>query len=162
MLRAALALAFAIAAAPSQAVGIGEAAPAFSLRDAKGASVALERLRGQVVYVDFWASWCGPCRRSFPWMNELQRRYGDRGLTIVAINVDKDPADAVRFLERNPAQFAIAYDRDGSIPLAYAVEGMPSSYLVDARGKVVDVEQGFHDDRKAVVEQRIQSLLAAR
>ena len=162
MLRAALAIGFALAAAVSWAAGVGEAAPAFSLRDASGATIALQALRGQVVYVDFWASWCGPCRRSFPWMNELQRRYGGRGLTIVAINVDKNPADAARFLERNPAQFAIAYDQAGATPLAYAVEGMPSSYLVDAQGKVVDVEQGFHDDRKALVERRIQSLLAAK
>ncbi len=162
MLRAALAVGLALAAAASGAVGVGEAAPAFSLSGANGATIALQGLRGQVVYVDFWASWCGPCRRSFPWMNELHRRYGGRGLTIVAINVDKNPADAARFLEHNPAQFAIAYDQPGSTPLAYAVEGMPSSYLVDARGKIVDVEQGFHDDRKALVEQRIQSLLAAR
>jgi thiol-disulfide isomerase/thioredoxin len=162
MPRAALALAFAVAATTSWAVGTGEAAPAFSLRDANGASVALERLRGQVVYVDFWASWCGPCRRSFPWMNELQRRYGDRGLTIVAINVDKNPADAARFLERNPAQFAVAYDQAGVTPLAYAVRDMPSSYLIDSQGKVVEIEHGFHDERKGALEQRIQALLGAR
>jgi thiol-disulfide isomerase/thioredoxin len=162
MLRAALGLAFAVAATAAWAVGVGEAAPAFSLREDSGASVVLERLRGQVVYVDFWASWCGPCRRSFPWMNELQRRYGDRGLTIVAINVDKNPADAARFLERNPAQFAVAYDQAGVTPLAYAVRDMPSSYLIDSRGKVVEVEHGFHDERKGPLEQRIQALLAAR
>ena len=162
MLRSAFALAFAVAATTSWAVGIGEAAPAFSLRDANGASVALERLRGQVVYVDFWASWCGPCRRSFPWMNELQRRYGDRGLTIVAINVDKNAADAARFLERNPAMFAVAYDQAGGTPSAYAVREMPSSYLIDSRGKVVEVEHGFHEERKGSLEQRVQALLAAR
>jgi len=124
--------------------------------------VALERLRGQVVYVDFWASWCGPCRRSFPWMNELQRRYGDRGLTIVAINVDKNAADAARFLERNPAMFAVAYDQAGVTPLAYSVRDMPSSYLIDSRGNVVEIEHGFHDERKGPLEQRIQALLAAR
>ncbi len=162
MLRAALAIAFSLVATTSSAIGVGETAPPFSLRDANGASVSLESLRGQVVYVDFWASWCGPCRRSFPWMNELQRRYGGRGLAIVAINVDKNPADAARFLERNPAQFGIAYDQAGATPLAYAVQGMPSSYLIDARGKVVDVEQGFHDERKVAVEQSIQALLAGR
>lgn len=160
--RAALTLAFAGIAATSLAAGVGDAAPAFALRDAHGATITLEALRGHVVYVDFWASWCGPCRRSFPWMNELQRRYGDRGLAIVAINVDKNAADAARFLERNPAQFAIAYDREGITPLAYAVEGMPSSYLVDPQGRIIDVEQGFHDERKDALEQRIRSLVAAR
>ncbi|MEP6996748.1 MAG: TlpA disulfide reductase family protein [Betaproteobacteria bacterium] len=160
--RAALALALVGIAAAALATGVGDPAPAFTLRDANGGTVALDALRGHVVYVDFWASWCGPCRRSFPWMNDMQRRYGGKGLTIVAINVDKNPADAARFLERYPAQFAIAYDRDGTTPLAYGVQGMPSSYLVDTRGKVVQVEQGFHDERKDALEQRIQNLIAAR
>jgi thiol-disulfide isomerase/thioredoxin len=160
--RAVLAVAFALVANAAFAAGIGDPAPAFALRDANGDTLALERLHGRVVYVDFWASWCGPCRRSFPWMNEMQHRYGGRGLAIVAINVDKNPADAARFLERNPAQFAVAYDQAGVTPLAYAVREMPSSYLIDSRGKVVEVEHGFHDERKGALEQRIQALLAAR
>ncbi|MGH8713609.1 MAG: TlpA family protein disulfide reductase [Casimicrobiaceae bacterium] len=160
--RAALALALASVIETALAAAVGDAAPPFALPDAQGGSVALAALRGRVVYVDFWASWCGPCRRSFPWMNDMQRRYGGRGLAIVAVNVDKNRADAERFLERTPALFTVVYDRDGATPLAYAVQGMPSSYLIDARGKVVDVEQGFHDDRKTALEQRIQALLAAR
>lgn len=162
MRRAALAAAFAVVSTATLAAGVGDPAPPFALRDAHGETLALDALHGRVVYVDFWASWCGPCRRSFPWMNELQRRYGAGGLTIVAINVDKSPADAARFLERNPAQFAIAYDQAGATPLAYAVQGMPSSYLIDAQGKVVEVEQGFRDERKAALERRIQALLGAR
>jgi thiol-disulfide isomerase/thioredoxin len=160
--RATLAVAFAFVANAAFAAGIGDPAPAFGLRDAHGDSLSLENLRGQVVYVDFWASWCGPCRRSFPWMNDMHSRYGGRGLAIVAINVDRNPADAARFLERNPAQFAVVYDQAGVTPLAYAVREMPSSYLIDSRGKVVEVEHGFHDERKAALEQRIQALLAAR
>jgi len=159
--RAALALAFVVANA-AFAAGIGDTAPPFALRDARSDILSLQTLRGQIVYVDFWASWCGPCRRSFPWMNEMQKRYGGRGLAIVAINVDSDPADAARFLERNPAQFAVAYDAAGATPLAYAVQEMPSSYLIDARGKVVEVEHGFRDERKEALERRIQTLLAVR
>ncbi|HEX3633303.1 MAG TPA: TlpA disulfide reductase family protein [Casimicrobiaceae bacterium] len=162
IVRAALAIAFAIAGSAAFAAGIGDPAPAFALRDARGDTLSLERLRGQVVYVDFWASWCGPCRRSFPWMNEMHSRYGGRGLAIVAINVDSNPADAARFLERNPAQFAVAYDQAGATPLAYAVRAMPSSYLIDSHGTVVEVELGFRDERKGALEQRIQALLAAR
>jgi thiol-disulfide isomerase/thioredoxin len=161
-LAVALGLALAVVATAAIAVDVGDPAPMFALRDARNGPVTLNALRGEVVYVDFWASWCGPCRRSFPWMNEMQRRYGGRGLRIVAINVDKNPADAARFLERNPAQFTIAYDQAGATPLAYAVQGMPSSYLIDSRGKVAEVEQGFHDERKETLEQRIQALLAAR
>ena len=159
---AALALAFAIVGNAAFAAGIGDPAPAFALRNARGDMVSLESLHGQVVYVDFWASWCGPCRRSFPWMNEMHGRYGGRGLAIVAINVDKDPADAARFLERNPAQFAVANDNAGATPLDYSVRDMHSSYLIDARGKVVEIEHGFRDERKDALERRIQALLAAR
>ena len=155
-------LALALAPAAGFAVGVGDAAPAFSLANARGDAIALERLRGQVVYVDFWASWCGPCKRSFPWMNELAERYGDKGFTVVAVNVDKKREDADRFLAATPARFTVVYDAPGATPAAWAVKGMPSSYLVDRSGRVVMVEQGFRDDQKAVVEQRIRDLVAAR
>ena len=152
-----------MALAPAaQAVGVGELAPALSLATAKGDTVALENLRGQVVYVDFWASWCGPCKRSFPWMNELVQRYGDKGLTIVAVNVDKKRDDADRFLAQVPARFTVVYDAPGATPSAWAVKGMPSSYLIDRAGKVVMVEQGFRDEEKSAVEQRIRELTASR
>lgn len=155
-------LALALVAGVAGATEVGEAAPPFSLANARGETVALPDLRGRVVYVDFWASWCGPCRRSFPWMNEMQQRYGDHGLTIVAINVDRRRADAEQFLQTNAARFAVVYDDRGATPLAYSVRGMPSSYLIDARGTVVDVEQGFRDDRKGALEDRIRSLLSSR
>ena len=140
----------------------GERAPAFALPTAAGETLALERLRGQVVYVDFWASWCGPCRRSFPWMNEMNRKYAAKGLAIVAINVDKKRADAERFLAQIPAEFTVVFDAPGAVPAAYAVKGMPSSYLIDANGRVVVVEQGFRDESRAVLEEKIRALLATR
>jgi len=146
----------------AHAVGVGEAAPSFALATSTGAPVALDKLRGQVVYVDFWASWCGPCKRSFPWMNELAQRYGASGLAVVAVNVDKKREDADRFLAATPAQFTVVYDAAGTTPAAWAVKGMPSSYLVDRSGRVVMVEQGFRDEQKAGIESRIRELLAAR
>jgi thiol-disulfide isomerase/thioredoxin len=151
-----------LAPAIAHAVGIGEAAPPLRLANAKGDTVALDALRGQVVYVDFWASWCGPCKRSFPWMNELQQRYGDKGFTVVAVNVDKKADDAERFLSQTPARFTVVYDAPGATPAAWAVKGMPSSYLIDRTGKVVMVEQGFRDEQKPAVEQRIRELTAIR
>ena len=156
-----LALGLLAGTAAAAAVGVGDTAPGFSLPTASGNTIALEAFRGRVVYVDFWASWCAPCRRSFPWMNELQRRYADRGLTIVAINVDKKRADAERFLQTNSARFTVLFDPEGSAPLAYDVVGMPSSYLIDRRGVIVDVEAGFLDERKPAREQAIRTLLAA-
>ena len=146
--------------APARAVEAGAAAPNFSLPTAKGEPLALDKLRGRVVYVDFWASWCAPCRRSFPWMNEMQQKYGAKGFTIVAINVDKKRADAEKFLAQIPANFPVVYDEAGVTPAAYAVKGMPSSYLVDPRGNITYVERGFVDENKAPLEERVKALLA--
>ena len=142
------------------AVSVGERAPPFALPTAAGDMVALERLRGRVVYVDFWASWCGPCRRSFPWMNAMQRKYGAQALAIVAINVDKKRDDATRFLSEMPAEFTVVYDAPGAVPAAYAVKGMPSSYVIDQNGNVSAIELGFRDTSPATLEQKIRTLLA--
>ena len=162
LLRAAFAAAFLVVPAPALAAAAGEPAPAFTLPDAGGAPVALDKLKGRVVYIDFWASWCGPCKRSFPWMGEMQRKYGDGGLTVVAINVDKKREDADRFLKGASAEFTVVYDAAGSAPAAWQVKSMPSSYLVDASGRIAWVESGFKDDRKAEVEDRIRAAIAAR
>ncbi len=157
---ACLAFAACVASASAWAVDAGQAAPALSLPTAMGEAVALDKLRGKVVYVDFWASWCGPCRRSFPFMNEMLSKYGARGFTVLGVNVDKKRADAERFLAQVPATFTIVFDETGATPSAWAVKGMPSSYLVDGTGKVVFVERGFTDEQKVQLEQRIASLVA--
>ncbi len=159
--RLALVTALALAVTPVHAVDAGAPAPNFALPTAKGDVVALDKLRGKVVYVDFWASWCGPCRRSFPWMNEMQQKYGAKGFTVVAINVDKRRADADKFLALLPATFTVVYDEAGTTPAAFAVQGMPSSYLIDARGNVSYVERGFTDDSRGPLEDRVKVLLAA-
>jgi cytochrome c biogenesis protein CcmG, thiol:disulfide interchange protein DsbE len=148
-------------ATPVRAIDPGAPAPAFALPDGKGDLITLEKLRGRVVYVDFWASWCGPCRQSFPWMNEMQRKYGAQGFTIVGINVDKRDADAQRFLQQVPAAFTVVYDPKGQAPAAYGVKAMPNSYLIDAQGRVAGVEYGFKEDRKADLERQIAALVAA-
>ncbi len=147
---------------PALATEAGQPAPNIALPNAQGRVVALDGLRGQVVYVDFWASWCGPCRRSFPWMNEMQQKYGGKGLAIVAVNVDKKRADAEKFLTQFPANFPVVYDESGAAPAAFGVKGMPSAYLIDARGNVVLVERGFLDEHRAEFEDRVKSLLASR
>jgi len=143
----------------AQAIGVGDTAPAFTLPGSKGESVTLDKLRGKIVYVDFWASWCGPCRRSFPWMNDMQQKYGAKGFVVVGVNVDKKRADADRFLAQLPANFTLAFDEAGATPNAYGVKGMPSSYLVDGSGKVIYVERGFLDEHKAELEQRVAALV---
>ena len=107
------------------------------------AELQLEQYRGKVVVVDFWASWCVPCRRSFPWMNEMQAKYGDRGLVIVGVNVDRDRAAAEEFLAELPANFRIHFDNDASVAEAFGVEAMPSSFVIDRDGEVIARHLGF-------------------
>lgn len=163
MRRLLLGVAFCMAIAPGialRAAAIGDAAPAFTLPDRDAKAVSLASLRGQVVYLDFWASWCGPCRKSFPWMNAMQQKYGSAGLVVVAVNVDKRIADANRFLALVPARFSTVFDDSGATPEAYGVKAMPSSLLIDRNGKVALVEEGFRDERRAELEARIRALLA--
>ena len=103
----------------------------------------LSLYEGKVVVVDFWASWCVPCRRSFPWMNEMLRKYGDDGLVIVGINVDADASEASQFLAETPAEFRIIYDPEGELARQYDVMAMPSSYLFDRSGRQVARHLGF-------------------
>lgn len=158
--RAALMLAASlVASAAAWAVEPGQPAPLFELTGAKG-PVALQKFKGKVVYVDFWASWCGPCKQSFPWMNEMQAKYGPRGLQIVGVNLDAKTADAEKFLAEVPAQFTVAYDPKGDTAKRYAIKGMPSSVLVSADGKVIKVHAGFREDERKALEDAIVAALA--
>lgn len=104
--------------------------------------------KGKVVVLDFWASWCVPCRRSFPWMNSMQEKYGDSGLVIIGVNLDSDPAEANAFLQEYPAQFQIIYDPDGELAREYDVIAMPSSYIFDRDGTLVTRHLGFKVKRQ--------------
>ena len=119
-------------------------------------------LLGQWVYLDFWASWCGPCKQSFPWMSDMQTRYAPRGLQIVAINVDVKPADAAAFLRASAPAFAVAFDQAGLMPKAYGVKAMPSSYLVAPDGKVLRLHSGFRESDRAELEAAIVQALPVR
>lgn len=122
-------------------------------------ATTLTDLKGKVVYVDFWASWCVPCRRSFPWMNQMQRQYGD-DLVILAINLDQEPALAQQFLQDNPAAFHIEFNPSGELAQAYQVVGMPSSYLIDKSGQVRYAHTGFFKKNLSQYEQSIAQLIA--
>jgi thiol-disulfide isomerase/thioredoxin len=130
-------------------------APDFNLTARKG-TASLAALRGKVVYVDFWASWCGPCAKSFPWLKAMHEQYAAKGLDIVAINLDKDRGKAEEFLAGHPAPFMVAFDPKGTTAEAYHVAGMPSSYLIDAAGKIVFVHTGFAPKDAAQLEARIK------
>jgi thiol-disulfide isomerase/thioredoxin len=145
----------------ASAVDTGEKAPGFELQGQQGV-VRLSDVAGSVVYVDFWASWCGPCRQSFPWMNQLQEKYRAKGLKVIAVNVDARTEDAKKFLAQNPAAFTIAFDPKGATPAGYGVKGMPTSFLVGKDGKVIFRHQGFNPAEKEKIENEIKSALEAR
>jgi len=107
------------------------------------AALDLSEFDGKVVVLDFWASWCVPCRRSFPWMNDMQKKYGDDGLVIIGVNLDADAGEASVFLDNYPADFRIIYDPDGKLAREYDVIAMPSSYVIGRDGKQVTRHLGF-------------------
>ena len=150
-----LLLALPALARPAAAKAQGAPAPSFNLPGRSG-TVSLDSLRGRVVYVDFWASWCEPCRRSFPWMKAMHERYADRGLTIVAINLDKDRRAADAFLEKFPARFLVAYDPAGKSAEAYRVSAMPSSFLIGPTGLLLSSHAGFEPRKADAIEALIQ------
>lgn len=130
------------------------------LSDTTGQKRSLEDFKGKVVLVDFWASWCGPCRQSFPWMNKVQQNYQAQGLEVIAINLDEEPELALEFLEQIPAQFTVLLDSEAQLPDAFGVMGMPSSYLIDREGRIRAEHIGFHANRVDVYESSIKALLA--
>ena len=144
------------------AIEPGQPAPEFSLPQADGKLLNLSALRGKVVYIDFWASWCAPCRRSFPWMNAMHDKYAASGLVVVGINVDQRKPDAEKFLAQMPAKFTIVYDTPGESPKAYGIKAMPSSVLVDGQGRVIAVHAGFRDEDRDGLEAKLRAALPQR
>jgi len=129
---------------------------------AEGAPPAALKTRpGEVLYVDFWASWCGPCVKAFPFMNELAAEFSGRGLRVLAINLDEEAADARGFLERHPASFEIGADPSGECPRRFGVDAMPSSYLVDGSGRIHHRHRGFRGGDAAALREAIGALLEA-
>ncbi len=133
-------------------------APAFTVTTEKG-PLRLEQLRGKVVYLDFWASWCSPCRKSMPWMNDIYARYAKDGLVVLAVNVDSDPQAARRFLDEVPTDFTIGYDPEGEIAALYGLKGMPSSFIIDRDGRLRNAHVGFRDAQLEHYESEIKTLL---
>ena len=146
----------------ARAVEINQRAPEFTLRDGKTevSQTSLASFKGQWVYLDFWASWCVPCKLSFPWMNDLQTRFAAQGLRVVAVNVDARGADAERFLATVPAKFTVLFDPAGDSPKRYALKAMPSSVLIDPSGTIKLVHAGFRDADRATLEAAIAKFIA--
>jgi thiol-disulfide isomerase/thioredoxin len=114
---------------------------------------------GNVVYVDFWASWCVPCRRSLPWMAGLEARYKDRGLQIITINVDREADTGGAFLEKMGVSLPVVYDPDGNLARLYDLQVMPSSFVYGRDGTLRASHAGFNPDESGALESQIVTLL---
>jgi len=148
-------------ASRAAALGAGHPSPDCRL-GALGTSAprALSALRGQVVYVDFWASWCTACAASFPMMNALQRDLGSRGLQVVAVNVDERAADALGFLEAHAPLFAVGADPQGQCAERFEVNALPWGFLIDRRGVVRLVLPGHRERDAGELRRAVEGLLA--
>ena len=155
-----LASVFVLAAAVATAQSV-KSAPSFQLTGVTD-TVALSAYKGRVVYVDFWASWCSPCKDSFPWMNKMQAKYADQGFVVIAINVDRKQDDAYEFLSKEDVNFPVAFDHKGDTPKQYEVMGMPSAYVIGKDGNILHAHIGFNTDDTAEYEKHIQQALSLK
>jgi thiol-disulfide isomerase/thioredoxin len=124
-----------------------------------GPALDLAHHRGQVIIVDFWASWCKPCRQSIPWLNALRERHRAEGLTIIGVNVDAERRDADRFLRDVPIGFDIVFDPRGDLAKRFKVQGMPASYVFDRSGTLIETHLGFREADKPAREAALEALL---
>jgi thiol-disulfide isomerase/thioredoxin len=143
----------------AMATGAHAAVPAFTLPARDGSNLSLEELKGEVVMINFWATWCGPCRQEMPLLEQIQAKYEPLGFTIVGINVEPDSAAAQEWLAKVPVTFPILFDRKNEVAESFGVEGMPSSVFIDRAGNVRYVHRGYRPGDEAKYADMIRSLV---
>ena len=158
----ALTAAVSMIATSALALEAGERAPEIGLRDLNGRQVTMASLRGKVVLIDFWASWCEPCAQEMPVLERLYAQYRAQGFTVVGVSIDRDVANARTFLGRHRVSFPIVHDGGQQVAGRYRPPRMPSSYIIDRQGVVRHVHAGYRAGDARVFESEIRALLAQR
>jgi thiol-disulfide isomerase/thioredoxin len=159
----ALALLSSVSCFTASATDVGQPAPQFTLPTLlQDKPTALKEFAGKVVYLDFWASWCAPCRTSFPLLNKLHEKLKAQGFEVVAINLDEDKALAEKFLQEYPVSFTVLRDAKGEWADQFVVESMPTSFIIDKQGVVQNIHHGFTSDDIKELEEKITKLLAQK
>ncbi|HYL72040.1 MAG TPA: TlpA disulfide reductase family protein [Candidatus Dormibacteraeota bacterium] len=128
---------------PALAGSEGGPAPGFSLDSRAGSQVSLAQYKGQVVMINFWASWCGPCRQEMPLLESIYKKYSKMGFTMIGVNVEPDSNAANEWLKQTPVSFPILYDKDSKVSKLYDVSGMPSTVIIDRSGKLRMLHRGY-------------------
>jgi thiol-disulfide isomerase/thioredoxin len=157
--RLALAGVLACASPLAAAEAINVPAPDFTLESRSGENLRLEDHRGEVVMLNFWASWCGPCRQEMPLMDELYSQYKDLGFIILAVNVDENRDEALRFLDKVPVNYPILYDPESSVSELYEVQAMPTTVMIDRNGNARYLHYGYQPGYEDEYEQQIRELV---
>jgi peroxiredoxin len=164
LLRAAgIALVCLLAAGEAVAAGansvVGKPAIDFTLKTTTGKNLRLAELRGEVVLVNFWATWCGPCRQEMPLLEKLHQKYKDLGFVMLGINVEADTSGMEKYLKDVPVSFPILNDGTNSVAKMYGVDGMPNTVIIDRNGVVRHVHRGYKPGYEAKYEQQIKQLV---
>lgn len=149
-------LALALCAVAAQAAG---PAPDFTLKTVGGPNLRLAEQRGQVVMVNFWASWCAPCKQEMPHLNQLYDKYRSTGFVLLGVNVDDDPAKAAAEAAKLGIRFPVLLDSAKAVSKAYALNAMPTTFVIDRDGQVRHVHQGYRNGFEQVYEQQVRALV---
>ena len=139
------------------ALEVGDKAP--GCNDKSNQPLDLSVQRGKVIYLDFWATWCPPCKKSMPFLNELHNTLSSRGFAVIAVNVDENSEDAKKYLANHPVGYPVIFDPKGKCPEKYQVMAMPSSYLIDQYGVIQNIHLGFRLSDREEIRTRIIDLL---
>jgi peroxiredoxin len=154
------ATAFATTLAVTSVVGASASiAPSFSLPSRSGDIVALDKLKGQVVMINFWASWCGPCQQEMPLLDKMYKRYSPLGFTLLGVNVDEQRTGAETVLAKVPVTFPVLFDQENKVSKLFAVQAMPSSVFIDRKGTVRYVHHGYKPGDESEYLNQIRALL---
>jgi thiol-disulfide isomerase/thioredoxin len=149
----------ALVSLPALAVAPQGPAPKFSLDSMAGTPISLDQYKGQVVMINFWASWCGPCRQEMPLLQQMYSKYKPMGFTMLGVNVEPDSKLAAGFLEKTPVTFPILFDVKSEVSKLYQVAGMPSTAIVDRKGNLRWVHRGYKPGDENEYQNQIRALL---
>jgi peroxiredoxin len=134
-------------------------APAFTLASLAGPQAALSQYKGQVVMVNFWATWCGPCQQEMPLLDQMYKKYKPMGFTLIGISVDKTDAPVKDLMTRKPVSFPVLLDPANQVSKAYHVDEMPSSVIIDRKGEIRYIHRGYRPGDENEYQDRIRQLI---